>query len=176
MKLINMAGLKFGRLTVVSLQKMTKYGAHRKVLCDCGKSKIVLGVSLRKSHPTQSCGCLRLERMKVPAGSHRLKMKDEKKRTAICSVCGPTNIVKTGHGGFSCKIAVKERRSKLYRKERPIGKFCECCGKSNNLCWDHDHETGQQRGTLCRNCNAAFGLLDENIELVLKLYEYLKKR
>lgn len=38
---------------------------------------------------------------------------------------------------------------------------------------DHDHSTGEVRGLLCRNCNRALGLLQDNPEIVSALLDYL---
>jgi hypothetical protein len=60
-KVRDLTGQKFGRLTVVSLDSVTK---HRKAKwlckCDCGKSHIVDGASI-SAGKTKSCGCLRRE-------------------------------------------------------------------------------------------------------------------
>lgn len=55
-KLIDIAGQKFGRLTVVA-----HLGSGRwECLCSCGRSTTCLGVDLRNGHRT-SCGCKRHE-------------------------------------------------------------------------------------------------------------------
>lgn len=57
-KIIDMAGKKYGRLTVISRCPENKGTQAQWVcLCDCGNTKIVLGNSLRSGR-TQSCGCL----------------------------------------------------------------------------------------------------------------------
>lgn len=58
MKRINIIGLKFGKLTVVSIsdlssKKELKYNCK----CDCGNQSIAFGNNLRRGH-TLSCGCL----------------------------------------------------------------------------------------------------------------------
>ena len=45
--------------------------------------------------------------------------------------------------------------------------------KSNTLCIDHCHETGQVRGFLCNNCNRALGLLKDNENILISAYNYL---
>lgn len=54
---------------------------------------------------------------------------------------------------------------------------CECCGKKPNdaLCVDHDHNTGEVRGLLCRQCNAGIGLLQDTREGVEKALDYLRR-
>jgi hypothetical protein len=38
---------------------------------------------------------------------------------------------------------------------------------------DHDHSSGKVRGLLCRKCNVAIGLLDDNPGLLMTAAEYL---
>lgn len=63
----DMTGQKFGRLTVTGFSHIKK-ASHRSahaywnVICDCGNTLVVNGKSLRDGN-TQSCGCLRRERL-----------------------------------------------------------------------------------------------------------------
>ncbi len=56
----NIAGNKYGRLTVVSRAPNEGTRASWNCLCDCGNSVIVSGKKLRTAH-TKSCGCYRKE-------------------------------------------------------------------------------------------------------------------
>lgn len=48
--------------------------------------------------------------------------------------------------------------------------------KSNKFFYvDHNHLTNKVRGLLCYHCNIAIGMLRDNINVALKLVEYLKK-
>ena len=62
MKKVNLIGVRFGRLTVVSEAGKNK-SKHIEWLCrcDCGNEKIVLGDSLRRGI-TNSCGCYAAEK------------------------------------------------------------------------------------------------------------------
>ena len=62
MKLINLKGQRFGRWLV--LKKARHRGAQITwtCRCDCGKTKNVLGCTLRRGESI-SCGCITLERM-----------------------------------------------------------------------------------------------------------------
>ena len=40
---------------------------------------------------------------------------------------------------------------------------------------DHDHKTKQIRDLLCGQCNVAIGMFQENIEILEKAIQYLKK-
>lgn len=40
---------------------------------------------------------------------------------------------------------------------------------------DHNHETGKTRGILCTQCNSGMGFFNDNIELLEKAINYLKR-
>lgn len=64
-KVVDLIGLRFGRLTVVERASNGKNGKTRwKCICDCGTSKeiIAFGTNLTRGL-TQSCGCLHKERI-----------------------------------------------------------------------------------------------------------------
>jgi hypothetical protein len=65
--------------------------------------------------------------------------------------------------------------------------LCALCGKPPSesltdnrgrtkppLCVDHDHDTGEIRGLLHYECNAALGLLGDSVEIVQMALEYLR--
>ena len=56
MRFINLFGMRFGRLIVLSMAQRGTWLCR----CDCGKEKIILANSLRTGR-TKSCGCLRSE-------------------------------------------------------------------------------------------------------------------
>lgn len=59
MKMLDLNGKRFGRLTVIDRVKGNPiYVTCR---CDCGKICMVRAANLTKSKPQQSCGCLRAE-------------------------------------------------------------------------------------------------------------------
>lgn len=58
--------------------------------------------------------------------------------------------------------------------------LCAICfrppiGNVKVLSVDHDHKTGKVRGLLCQPCNRALGFLREDIEIITRLLEYVKK-
>jgi len=69
-KMIDMTGKKCGRLTILKRgYKTNDTRAYWECLCECGNTSIVLGRYLRSGH-TKSCGCLRIERIKVTNTIH----------------------------------------------------------------------------------------------------------
>ena len=60
--------------------------------------------------------------------------------------------------------------STITKKRYTTGNGC-----STNLCVDHNHKTGKLRGLLCRTCNSALGLVDDNMDWLLNCIEYLRK-
>jgi len=56
---------------------------------------------------------------------------------------------------------------------------CAICGTpridlKRGLSVDHDHSTGKVRALLCQKCNAALGLLNEDLAVAHKLVEYIQ--
>ena len=60
MRYKDIKGQKFGKLTAIHLEYIKNGRAYWSCLCECGKSKIVLGKNLR-SGATYHCGCLTSE-------------------------------------------------------------------------------------------------------------------
>ena len=43
-------------------------------------------------------------------------------------------------------------------------------------CIDHCHTSGKVRGILCRDCNAALGLVKDDVAILKQLIEYLGRK
>lgn len=71
MNFIDLTGLRFGRLTVLS--QGIKHQGHLTWICkcDCGKQIIAIGCNL-SSGKTKSCGCIRKEMLSNKQATHRL--------------------------------------------------------------------------------------------------------
>lgn len=57
---------------------------------------------------------------------------------------------------------------------------CAICKSSENtggraLAVDHDHETGKIRGLLCSKCNVSLGNINDNVEILRKMIQYLEQ-
>lgn len=58
---------------------------------------------------------------------------------------------------------------------------CAICGVSadslnTSLCVDHNHQTNDVRGLLCRDCNVGIGLLQDRPSVIKNAYQYLITR
>jgi len=79
------------------------------------------------------------------------------------------------------KITHEEYKTLLSRQK----KLCAICKngetakhKSGSICIlsiDHNHKTKKVRGLLCKKCNTAIGMLNDDPKLVLKAFHYLSK-
>lgn len=105
---------------------------------------------------------------------------------------------------YSCKVCESERKRRYHRtninarRDRQLkrrygisldqykdilkqqGGVCAICGRPETskrkiLSVDHDHDTGEIRELLCHSCNRSLGDLEENIETLQNMIEYLTK-
>lgn len=114
---------------------------------------------------------------------HKLTNVDKENRTADCSNCGPVKLHLRGNGRLRCAtFANQTRRVGRFREKYGIDitttdvpTACEICGGKTRIAYDHDHTTGKHRGWLCMKCNTALGLVNDDVEILKKLIEYLKR-
>jgi len=52
--------------------------------------------------------------------------------------------------------------------------YCPICRNTGILCQDHDHVSDRIRGMICRKCNLALGLLQDDPGVIERAAEYLK--
>lgn len=55
----------------------------------------------------------------------------------------------------------------------PLASACEICGATFSLVLDHDHETGEVRGTLCRRCNLGIGYFRDDVNTINAALRYI---
>lgn len=63
----------------------------------------------------------------------------------------------------------------VYKESMLSSSCCEICSSTEELCYDHCHETMKFRGVLCRGCNRSLGQLGDTLEGLKKVVEYLEK-
>lgn len=63
----------------------------------------------------------------------------------------------------------------VYKQRMSAVSSCECCGSTEELCYDHDHKTMEFRGVLCRACNRSIGQLGDTVEGLERALSYLKR-
>jgi hypothetical protein len=116
---------------------------------------------------------------------HQLTSIKRSTYTAICSKCGPVDIVSNG-SGFRCKTASDEYHRNVRKQThgltyQELAKLineadgCEICGENpKRLVGDHNHTTGKFRGILCDRCNLSLGLI-EDPALLEQALRYLQR-
>lgn len=52
---------------------------------------------------------------------------------------------------------------------------CSICNSKEKIVYDHNHKTNQFRGYICQKCNLMLGFARDNIDILAKGANYLKK-
>lgn len=125
----------------------------------------------------------------------RNKTKNYQKTTILCLDGDPEAIekIKTSNKRkreWAHKNPDKERNARLksvfgitlddynsiLKEQNYVCAICNNkCSTGKNLSVDHDHITNKIRGLLCDRCNFGIGCFNDNVELLLKATEYLKR-
>ena len=63
-----------------------------------------------------------------------------------------------------------------YKRLMATSSCCEICGSEKELCYDHDHDTMEFRGVLCRACNRSIGQLGDNVKGLERALNYLTRK
>lgn len=71
-------------------------------------------------------------------------------------------------------ITLEQYNEKLLNQNN-VCAICQSPPGKKRLAVDHNHTTGAVRDLLCIKCNTGLGLVNDNIELLKKLIEYLKR-
>lgn len=62
-------------------------------------------------------------------------------------------------------------------KHKVVDNKCEVCNEEKELlAVDHCHTSGKVRGMLCTRCNLLLGKIEENKDIIFKLFKYLDER
>ena len=64
----------------------------------------------------------------------------------------------------------------MYEEQDGTCPVCDKAIDAEGSAIDHNHETGEVRGILCKNCNRALGLLGDNPETMARAEAYLLER
>lgn len=99
-----------------------------------------------------------------------------------CKECCREGSLKSYHGrnperrrevAYTHKLRYRYGLSDEQIKGLPTS--CEICGNDSNLVVDHNHITGSYRGRLCRKCNSAIGMLNDDPNLIRLAMVYLER-
>ena len=83
--MVNLIGMKFGRLTVVDFDRLQNHKTYWKCVCDCGLTVVATGNNLRSGN-TKSCGCLRREETALRGKANTTHGESHSNRTRLYTI------------------------------------------------------------------------------------------
>jgi len=121
-------------------------------------------------------------------GTYQIKGRSYKNYRLKCNTCRRTEEAERYKKFPEIQIKMKER-SKIYSLNKSYGLTledvqhrkvqqnfrCAICKHEKNLCVDHDHKSGRNRGMLCKSCNFGIGYFHDNVDNLIHAIEYLKE-
>ena len=70
----------------------------------------------------------------------------------------------------------KEEYSMLFNQQQGLCAICKLSpDRYNDMCVDHDHESGVVRGLLCTKCNVGLGMFCTQPVILRRAAEYLER-
>ncbi len=105
--------------------------------------------------------------------------REESKNKSRLSNVGKSHPGVKGSKNVNWKGGI-DARTRVAYAPRPKPLQCEICGCfgsdfKKGLCLDHDHSNNKFRGWICTRCNAALGMVKDNIEILQTMIDYLTK-
>lgn len=97
-------------------------------------------------------------------------------RQMFCADCAkPQKMERQGWRLLEKRFGLtKEAYEQLLEKQNGGCAICgEACATGDRLAVDHDHETGEVRGLLCRKHNVGLGMFNDDVDLLLAALLYL---
>jgi hypothetical protein len=69
----------------------------------------------------------------------------------------------------------RRRADRVAQAQRPRPDCCELCGSTEKLHYDHCHVSERFRGWLCSRCNRVLGFAGDDVDLLMKMADYLRQ-
>lgn len=149
--MVDLVGEKYGRLTVVSFDRIERHKTYWKCVCDCGLTVVVPGNNLRTGN-TKSCGCMHREMMQAQGKSNKRHGESHSNRTRLYTIwCGmrqrcnnPNKSAYPLYGGKGVKVCDEWNDYEAFKK------WACSNGYNDSLCIDRINPAGDYEPVNCR--------------------------
>ena len=149
--MIDLTGMKYGRLTVVEFDRLQNHKTYWKCVCDCGLTVIATGNNLRSGN-TSSCGCLRRETTSQRGIANAKHGESRSNRTRLYSIwCGmrqrcenPNRTAYKLYGGKGVSVCDEWKDYQKFKS------WAEANGYADNLSIDRIDSNGNYCPENCR--------------------------
>jgi transcription elongation factor Elf1 len=136
------------------------------------------GKAISKTPQCPSCGETNIKKFYVDKIGRRTNKYCRKCHAAACNKRWHDSPALTRWASRNSHKYGVTKEFLLELNEKQNGKCAICGGESKNarrLHIDHCHKTGTVRGLLCQGCNLGIGHLLDDVEVINKAIEYLRR-
>ena len=86
-------------------------------------------------------------------------------------------LLHDNHKKYERNGITKEQYQLVFETQKGLCAICNQPPKDNQaLAMDHNHQTNEFRGLLCKECNRSLGLFGDSIDILTNAVTYLKER
>lgn len=167
--------MSVGLVKEISGNEITVYFIGKNKTVKTDKSNIAFLDIKKTGKPYKMKICNICHILKEDMKDFEINQTDAKGRKTTRPSC---RVCRKAIDGVSMKLSEKKRLDAM----APKGIFtCPICQKTTivgvtaNLVKDHDHATGKGRVWICDSCNTGLGRFKDDIKLLNRAIEYLKK-
>lgn len=172
----NLLSLKKSFCPICQKEKIYKtksgYNKHKNSPCKSCSNSIKNGGTgnVRPIEGSKKCICCK----ELKPLSEFYEYKNKNRYHSLCNECKKEKFkqYQKNFGRFKRHGITKIVYNEMYDKQN--GKCYICENTYDNLYIDHNHNTGEVRKLLCRDCNSALGLIKENKKTINNMKKYIE--
>lgn len=135
----------------------------------CSTEKEISQFYTSSGRPAGYCNPCRVENQREARAKNHAKFRETERRSKLRVAYGISTE------DYDRMLATQDSCCAICGSKNSGSRVYKFTGKTKRFSVDHCHTTGKVRGLLCTRCNRALGLVDGNVDTLMKMISYLRK-